>query len=88
MAKERFQLKYLRSKFWLVFWLLLFFPIAIVLLFCHLQIVSGKRTFLMEYNGSRFWLFFWAILFFPLVILLLLLNGSFVKKTKEAHVSD
>jgi len=82
MGTQRFQLKYSHSKFWLIFWFIIFFPIAIVLLMSHLKIISGGHTLSMEYDGSRFWLFFWAIVFFPLVFVLFFLNGSFVKKTK------
>ena len=79
MSKERFQLKYDRSKFWLILWLVVFFPIAIVLALSHLKIVSGSRTYQMEYDGARLWLYFWALIFCPVLILLFVLNGSIVK---------
>jgi len=82
MSAHRFQFKYPQSKFWLILWLILFFPIGIVLLVRHLKIVSGSHTFSMEYKGIPFWLYFWAVLFFPITILLFLLNGSFLKRTK------
>lgn len=82
MSTQRFQLKYSHSKFWLIFWVIIFFPVGIVLLLSHMKIVSGDRTLWMDYDGSRFWLFFWAIVFFPIVFLLIFLNGSFIKRTK------
>ena len=82
MSTQRFQLRYSHSKFWLIFWLIIFFPVGIVLLLSHLKIVSGNHTLLMQYEGSRFWLFFWALVFFPIVVFLILLDGGFVKKTK------
>jgi len=82
MSAQKFQLKYPCSKFWLIFWLIIFFPVGIVLLLNHLKIISGSHTFSMQYEGSRFWLFFWALIFFPIVVLLFVLNGSFIKKTK------
>lgn len=81
MTTERFRLRYPASIFWLIFWLIVFFPFAIVSLLCNLKVASGKRTYRLRYSGARFWLYFWALFFFPLVILLFLLNGSFEKKS-------
>ncbi len=84
MAAKKIHIKYSHSKFWLIFWILLFFPIGLVLLLSHAQIVSGSRKIKMEYDGSRFWLFFWALVFFPVAVLLFLFNGAFVASSRTA----
>ncbi len=78
LVMEEARLKYPHSKFWLIFWLILFFPIGLVLL-SQLELVSPTGIKKWEYRGIRFWLYFWAILFFPIAFLLLLLNGVLVK---------
>ncbi|HSX04259.1 MAG TPA: hypothetical protein VLG76_05975 [Rhabdochlamydiaceae bacterium] len=78
---EEARLKYPHSKFWLIFWLILFFPIGLVLL-SQLELVSQAGIKKWEYRGERFWLYFWAILFFPIAFLLLLLNGVLVKSPR------
>jgi hypothetical protein len=77
------QLKYPYPKFWLVFWIIVFFPVALVLL-TRLELVSPMNVTKWEYRGSQFWLYFWAVLFFPIAILLLALNGVLIK-TPRAH---
>lgn len=69
------RLRYAGSIFWLVFWLILFFPVAIALLFLNGTLeIDGKRYF-MRYEGSRGWICFWIIAFLPVAIVLLLING-------------
>lgn len=82
METKKYRLKYPRSKFWLIFWILIFLPIGLVLLFSNLRIISGHRAFRWEYEGARFWLYFWALLFFPIALLLGLFKGSFVMTTQ------
>ncbi len=80
---ERFKIAYSHSKFWLIFWLLIFFPIGVILIVKHTKLMSRDRLFRVEYEGSYFWLFFWALFFFPVTLLLFLFNGSFVKSTDQ-----
>lgn len=75
------QLKYPYSKFWLIFWIILFLPIGLVLL-THLELVSPSEIKKWKYNGERFWLYFWAILFFPVAIVLFIVNGVLVKSPR------
>ncbi len=75
------RLKYPYSKFWLVFWIIIFLPIGLVLL-SRLESVSLTEIKRWKYKGARFWLYFWAVLFFPIVILLLILNGVLVKSPR------
>ncbi len=82
MAKQKFRLKYSGGLFWLIFWLILFFPIGLVLLASQTKIISPDVVLSYEYGGLQFWLYFWAVLFFPVTLLLYFLNGSFVKTGK------
>lgn len=79
MTVKRLRIQYTHSKFWLIFWLLVLFPVGLVLLFNHTQLVSQGQTYKMQYHGKRFWLYFWAVVFFPVMILLTLFNSSFLK---------
>ena len=84
MSSGQFRFRYTRSKFWLVFWILVFFPFGLVLLINHTECIGNEQILKLEYNGSKFWLFFWTILFFPMAILLFWFKSSFVKKSVEA----
>ncbi len=75
--KKTFRFSYPHSKFWLIFWMILFFPIGLVLL-SRLELVSTNQTTKWVYDGARFWLYFWAIFLFPVAILLLFLKGALV----------
>ena len=66
------------SKFWLIFWVIVFLPIGLVLL-THLEVVSRTEIMRWKYTGEQVWLYLWAVIFFPIAILLLILNGQLVK---------
>lgn len=76
------KVNYQGSFFWLIFWIIVFFPIALALLFtaCSFDINDTKYTF--RYDGSRFWLGFWVLVFFPVAFVLLFLNGVSVTVDK------
>jgi hypothetical protein len=76
MEESRFRYPY--SKFWVIFWIIIYFPIALVLL-SRLEKVSQTEIKKWEYRGNRFWLYFWAVLFFPVSFVLLLLNSVLIK---------
>jgi hypothetical protein len=72
---KQVRLHYSGSKGWLIFWLLLVFPVGVMLLVTSGEFeVNGSRYYL-RYAGSRGWLCFWTVLFFPAAVLLLILNG-------------
>lgn len=75
MATTKSKIQYRGSIFWLIFWLIIFFPIAIVLLATNVGFESNGKSYFIEYDGSYFWLIFWTIIFFPVAIVLLLVNG-------------
>lgn len=69
-------LHYNGSIFWLIFWLILFFPIAFDLFLMNSTFEIGDTTYGYRYEGVRFWVYFWTFIFFPIMFLLLFLNGS------------
>lgn len=77
MKTKSFRFKYPYSKFWLIFWMIIFLPIGMVLL-SRLELVSNNQRSRWVYDGNRFWLHFWAIFLFPVSILLLFLKGTLV----------
>lgn len=80
MSTNRFHLSYRGSLFWLIFWAILFFPIALVLLLTAVSFQAGKKTYHIDYEGSRFWLCFWVLFFFPIAIILLFVRGLSIKE--------
>ena len=72
---SRFKIQYHGSIVWLIFWLIVFFPIAFVLLLTDISFEVNHTHYHLRYSGSRFWLGFWVLAFFPVAFLLLFLNG-------------
>ncbi len=72
---QRYPLKYRGSLFWFIFFLIIFFPIAIILFIKNATILKEDHYYSFNYNGAYGWLFFWVILFFPIAIILLFING-------------
>lgn len=91
MSESKFKLDYRGSLGWLIFWIIIFFPIALVLLFTSSSFHIGNKTYILNYDGSRFWLGFWTLFFFPIAFLLLFLNGysaTVVEDPKEIDIKD
>ncbi len=83
MTKKKIKVEFKGSKFWVIFWTLLFFPIAMILLLTQGQFSTESKTYSFSYEGSVFWLGFWTIFFFPIAFLLLFLNGfSMIEKSR------
>ncbi|MEZ4818969.1 MAG: hypothetical protein R3A45_03385 [Bdellovibrionota bacterium] len=80
---EKFSLKLNGSLFWIIFWAIFFFPIALILLFLNGEFTSNDHRYYFEYNGSTFWLCFWMLLLFPVAILLALINGITLCKADQ-----
>lgn len=79
--QQRFKLHYKGSILWLIFWIIVFFPIAIVLLLTSSTFQINQSTYNLQYDGSLFWLCFWVLVFFPVAFILLFVNGI------SAHVN-
>ncbi len=75
MAESRFKLTYRGSLVWLIFWFIIFFPIAFVLLLTSSSFNFHQKIYILQYDGSRFWLCFWVLFFFPVAFILIFLNG-------------
>jgi len=72
---KNFKIDYHDSVPWLIFWLIVLFPIAIVLLFTASTFHINQKSYTFSYAGSRFWLAFWTVVCFPIACVLLFLNG-------------
>ena len=75
MAHHKIKLEYPHSKAWLIFWMIAFFPVALVLLVTAARFRYQEKEYLIQYDGSRGWLAFWTLVLFPVAIALFLLNG-------------
>ncbi len=73
--KKKLKLNYQGSRFWLMFWTVLFFPIALVLLVSNSRFEIDQKVYILQYDGSVFWLCFWTILLFPIAAILFFING-------------
>lgn len=73
--KHRYPFQYRGNLFWLIFFLILFFPIAIVLIIKNAGIIKNKKYLALSYRGRYGWLIFWSIFFFPIAIILVILKG-------------
>lgn len=75
MEKKEMKLHYRGSILLLIFWLIIFFPVAFVLLFTACSFDVNDKTYNFQYDGSRFWLAFWTLIFFPIAFILIFING-------------
>jgi len=82
------RLQYHGSIAWLIFWLIVFFPIAFVLFLTAFSFENAGKIYTFTYNGSRFWLCFWVLVFFPIAFLLLFLNGMRIDVKDDSDVSN
>lgn len=74
--KRGVRLHYRYSLVWVIFWIIVFFPVALTLLITGSSFEYNGQTHIVNYNGSRFWLCFWIVVFFPIAFLLLFINGT------------
>lgn len=81
MVKHSIKLQYTGSKFWLIFWCIFFFPVALTLLLTGAIFEMKGKRYSFLYRGSRFWLCFWVVVCFPIALLLLFLNGFTLDET-------
>jgi len=79
MDETNFKLHYQGSILLLVFWFIVFFPIAFVLFFTGCTFTYNQSTYNLHYDGSRFWLCFWVLVFFPIAFILLIVNGLSIR---------
>jgi hypothetical protein len=79
---KQFKVHYKGSFFWLIFWVIVFFPIALALFFTECAFDINDKRYVFGYDGSRFWLGFWVLVFFPVALLLLFLNGIWIREER------
>lgn len=87
MVTKDFKVQYRGSLFWLVFWIIVFFPIAFFLFFTACTFKINQTTYVFQYDGSRFWLCFWILVFFPIAFLLLFLNGMSINIQEDQEMT-
>jgi hypothetical protein len=75
VTEKKIKVEYNGSIGWLIFWAIIFFPVALVLLATSGRFNLDGKTYFIKYDGSRNWLCFWVIVIFPVALLLLVLNG-------------
>ena len=68
------------NKGWVIFTMLLFFPIGLLVLMLNMPIHIGDVLYSLKYRGSLGWLIFWLIVCFPIAFLLMAFNGADVEK--------
>jgi hypothetical protein len=83
---HKIKLHYPGSKGWLIFWAIVLFPVAFVLLLTAGRFEMNGQNYSVTYDGSRGWLAFWTVAFFPIAFILLLLNG-FAVHTDGRHLA-
>ncbi len=86
MQEGSFKLTYRGSFFWLIFWIIVFFPIAIVMLLTSSSFRVNQTIYEIHYDGSKFWLGFWMLVFFPIAFVLLFVNGVSARIRKVENV--
>lgn len=67
---------YSGNLFFLILFLILWFPIGILLLMRNGSITKKNSRFYLHYHGSWGWLYFWGLIFFPIAVILLLVKGT------------
>lgn len=72
---SEYPLKYLGNIVWPVLFLILFFPLGILLIILNTAVRKEGLFYSLHYRGSQGWLIFWTIIFFPVAIILGALNG-------------
>lgn len=72
---SEYPLKYLGNLVWPILFLILFFPLGILLLVLNTAVRKDGVYYSLHYLGSEGWLIFWTIIFFPVAIILGALNG-------------
>jgi hypothetical protein len=75
METEKFKLMYHGSKPWVVFWAIVFFPLALAMLFVDTTLDLDGKSYQIHYSGSKNWLCFWIVFCMPVALVLLVVHG-------------
>ena len=63
------------NKGWVIFLMLLFFPIGLLLLMLSTRIHIDGALYALKYKGNLGWLIFWLLACFPIAFVLIILSG-------------
>lgn len=72
---KSYPFEYTGNIFLLILFIIIFFPVALVLAFKNVRVLRDKKYQGFVYRGSYGWLIFWMIVFFPIALILLLIRG-------------
>ena len=86
--ERKIRIEYAGSKGWLIFWAIVFFPVAVMLLATSGKFQLDNRQYYIRYDGSRGWLCFWTIFCFPITLVLLVLNGISLIATDQPAITQ
>lgn len=67
------------NKGWIIFLMIVFFPIGLLLLLLSLRIHIDGTLYSLKYKGCMGWLIFWLIVCFPIAFILIILSGADVE---------
>ena len=84
-SRRKVQFSYTGSRFWLIFWMVLFLPVGMILLATGLRFEVDQKVYHLFYDGSRGWLAFWFVMFFPIAVALAFANGFSLEISDSAH---
>lgn len=84
---KKIKLNFNGSAFWLIFWTLLFLPVALIIFITGLEYEKSGMTYRLNYEGSDFWLYFWTIVFFPIAAVLAMINGFSIVENPASAAS-
>ena len=88
MSFHSFQVKYDGSYIILILWMLIYFPVSLVLLMTGGMLTLNNKAYKLKYGGSRLWLCFWVIVLFPIAFLLIFLNGFTIIEMKTVETIE
>ena len=88
MSERSFKIQYHGSLPWLIFWIIVFFPIALTLFFTDVTYDIDQKSYYLKYDGSIFWLCFWVLVFFPIAFVLFFLNGFSIRTISKYDEFD
>lgn len=70
-----YPIRYLGNVLWPILFLIIYFPVGLLLLLLNLAIEKKGVFYSLHYRGSQGWLIFWTIVFFPIAIILAIIKG-------------
>ena len=80
---KEYPLQYEGNIVWPILFLLLWFPVGILLLIFNGSLQRDGMRYKLRYRGEQTWLVVWTVLFFPVAVLLAIINGFDIQGISE-----